>query len=76
MVPATPKDQERLQRTLASMPFAGGTFAPFVTALEAEPLPPINAKGGRDAEGWTAVYEAVVQPGACTVEMFTDCRLG
>lgn len=62
MLPATEEDTVLLARWLRRMPFAGDTFASSCLALEAEPLPPINAKGGRDAEGWTAVYEVTVKP--------------
>lgn len=62
MIPATDADTEHVRRILLRMPFAGEMFAPHIRAIEAEPLPPINARGGRDVEGWTAVYEAIVQP--------------
>lgn len=63
MLPATEEDTVLLHRWLRRMPFAGETFASSCKALEAEPLPPINAKGGREAEGWTAVYEVTVKDG-------------
>lgn len=62
MIPAVDADTEAVRKILLRMPFAGEQFAPYVRAIEAEPLPPINARGGRDVEGWTAVYEAIVQP--------------
>ena len=43
------------------MPFAGDMFAPHCKAVAYEPLPPVTVRGGRDCEGWTCVYEAVVQ---------------
>lgn len=64
MVPATEADTARVQRHLARMPFVGAQFAPHFRAVSAMPMPPLNERGGRDAEGWTAVYEAIVQPGA------------
>lgn len=64
-VPATEEDTELLNRWLYRMPFAGDTFATGCRAVEAEPLPPVNERGGRDAEGWTAVYEATVKEGEC-----------
>lgn len=63
MLPATEEDTVLLHRWLRRMPFAGETFATGCRALEAEPLPPVNAKGGREAEGWTAVYEVTVKAG-------------
>ncbi|RSH80403.1 uncharacterized protein EHS24_008980 [Apiotrichum porosum] len=62
MVPATEADTARVQRHLARMPFVGAQFAPHFRAVSAMPMPPLNQRGGRDAEGWTAVYEAIVQP--------------
>jgi hypothetical protein len=62
MIPAVEEDTVLLKRWLRRMPFAGDTFASSCRAIEAEPLPPVNAKGGRDAEGWTAVYEVTVKP--------------
>jgi hypothetical protein len=64
-IPATEADTIDVRRRLLRMPFAGAAFAPYFSAVEADPLPPINARGGRDVEGWTAVYEAVVQDGEC-----------
>lgn len=63
LVPATDADTEHLRYFLRAMPFAGDTFAPHCRAVAYEPLPPVNARGGRDCEGWTCVYEAVVQDG-------------
>ncbi|BEI80784.1 hypothetical protein CcaverHIS002_0113130 [Cutaneotrichosporon cavernicola] len=62
MIPATEADTAHTRKILLRMPFAGDMFAPHVRAIEAEPIPPINSRGGRDVEGWTAVYEAIVQP--------------
>jgi len=67
-IQATEADTRDVQRRLARMPFAGSIFAPHVKAVEYDPLPPINARGGRDVEGWTAVYEAVIQEGTCEAE--------
>ncbi|KLT45737.1 hypothetical protein CC85DRAFT_282368 [Cutaneotrichosporon oleaginosum] len=88
MVPAVEEDTVLLARWLRRMPFAGDTFASSCRAIEAEPLPPINAKGGRDAEGWTAVYEVTVKPewvngmgglhgaaAAWIVDMFTNTSI-
>lgn len=61
LIPATDADTEHLRYFLGAMPFAGDTFAPHCKAVAYEPLPPVNARGGRDCEGWTCVYEAVVQ---------------
>lgn len=61
LVPATDEDNAHLRFFFRAMPFAGAIFEPHCRAVEAEPLPPLNARGGRDAEGWTAVYEAIVQ---------------
>ncbi|BEJ18244.1 hypothetical protein CspHIS471_0705210 [Cutaneotrichosporon sp. HIS471] len=88
MVPAVEEDTVLLKRWLRRMPFAGETFASSCRAIEAEPLPPINTRGGRDAEGWTAVYEVTVKPewvngggglhgaaGAWIVDMFTNTTI-
>lgn len=61
LIPATDADTEHLRYFLRAMPFAGDTFAPHCRAVAYEALPPVNARGGRDCEGWTCVYEAVVQ---------------
>lgn len=74
--PATAQDTADLQRRLARMPFAGDTFAPFVKAVEFDPLPPINAKGGRDCEGWVAVYEGTVQQSRFWYHVGSDYSLG
>ncbi|KAL1412255.1 hypothetical protein Q8F55_003266 [Vanrija albida] len=62
MIPATEEDTLFLRKIMNRMPFAGGIFAPHFRAVEAEEIPAVNAKGGRDTDGWTAVYEAIVQP--------------
>jgi hypothetical protein len=66
MIPANDADTEHVRKILRRMPFAGDMFAPYVRAVEAEPIPPVNSRGGRDVEGWTAVYEAIVQPSEST----------
>lgn len=52
-----------MKRVLSKMPFASDIIAPHIRLVGQQPLPEINARGGRDIEGWKAVYEAVVQPG-------------
>lgn len=76
-IPATEADTTDVQRRLRRMPFAGEMMAPHVRAVEADPLPPVNARGGRDVEGWTAVYEATVQDGedSGTLRGVADDRL-
>lgn len=62
MIPATEEDTLYVRKIMGNMPFAGDTFAPHFRAVEAQEMPSVNAKGGRDTDGWTAVYEAIVQP--------------
>jgi hypothetical protein len=62
-IPATEEDTIAVQRRISRMPFVGKMMGPHFKAVEADPMPPINARGGRDVEGWTAIYEATVQPG-------------
>jgi hypothetical protein len=65
MVPATAEDTAFAKHVLARMPMCGH-WSESVVAVEALPLPPINSRGSRDSEGWTAVYEITVQPGKNT----------
>lgn len=61
LIPATEFDTLRLRQALHDVPFLGPTFAPYCSVVAAHPVPDLNERGNRDAEGWTAVYEAVVQ---------------
>lgn len=63
LVAASEADQESVRHILGRMPFASTIIAPHVRLVGQQPLPPVNSRGGRDVEGWKAVYEAVVQPG-------------
>lgn len=62
MTPSTRDDIENFKRLVQHAPFGAGlalNIAPYAT----DPIPPLNLRGGRNAEGWRAVYEGVVQPG-------------
>jgi acyl-coenzyme A thioesterase 13 len=43
----------------------GSILAEAVKPYEMDPIPPLNAKGGRTVpnEGWKSVYEVMVLPG-------------
>ncbi|RSH88539.1 uncharacterized protein EHS24_001084 [Apiotrichum porosum] len=61
MTPSTRDDIENFKRLVQHAPFGAGlalNIAPYAT----DPIPPLNLRGGRNAEGWRAVYEGVVQP--------------
>lgn len=63
LVAPSAEDHANVKLILSRMPFASTIIAPHVRLVGQQPLPEINARGGRDVEGWTAIYEAVVQPG-------------
>lgn len=66
LIPATDFDTLRLQQALNDVPFLGPLFAPYCSVVAAHPVPDLNERGQRDAEGWTVVYEAVVQESECS----------
>jgi acyl-coenzyme A thioesterase 13 len=64
MIPFDGDAAARALGILQNVPFAGGLHrAPKAEVMD--PIPPINAKGGRSIppEGWRSVYSVVVTEG-------------
>lgn len=59
---ATAEEQAFSNGFLAAMPYCPNMHE-HIRLTQCSEMPPVNAKGGRDVEGWEAVFEADVQPG-------------
>lgn len=73
MIPATEEDIAQFAATVSHAPF-GAALAPQIKPYASDPLPPINSRGGRAAEGWRAVYSGTVMKGKS--EDFWGCDRG
>lgn len=62
LIPATSDDLVTFkQRTNGGFTEAHGV-ADTLKPAGADPIPPVNARGGRDVSGWRALYEGTVAP--------------
>ncbi|TXT13240.1 hypothetical protein VHUM_00607 [Vanrija humicola] len=62
MRPFTPEEAESAL-FFAERPPWGSELRGNIKAEYCDPMPPLNAKGGRDAEGWRCVFSAVITEG-------------
>lgn len=61
MIPATQEDKEAFQSGLLSNYSKG--MMKDIEPYAYDPIPAVNAKGGRNVDGWRSVFAATVQNG-------------
>lgn len=62
MIPATQADIDQFKSSIP--PFAA-SLADDIEPYASDPIPPINTRGGRAAEGFKAVFTGTVQECKC-----------